>query len=231
MERETFASRLFSRQIRGKFIAVKVNIDKQPGLAKRFAVQSLPTDLVITPTGQVLARSIGYQKRSDYFASLARWETKFIKSAKIQIAGKKSPPVKPAQTDTKTAKPAGQKRIGMDGYSPVALHEGRKWIAGRREFAANYQGVTYWLASAEERKNFQRDPRKYAPQLLGCDPVILQETDRAVPGKIDYGAFFDGELFFFATNETRKRFRETPLNFTRTHHVLRIEEIGGTVRR
>jgi len=121
--------------------------------------------------------------------------------------------------------------VGMEGYSPVALHEQRKWVEGKPAYAATYQGVTYWMADREEQTRFQANPRKYAPRLLGCDPVVLHESDRAVAGKIDYGAFFDGELFFFVSGESRETFRRTPLRYTRTRHVLHVDRIEGTARR
>ena len=119
----------------------------------------------------------------------------------------------------------------MDGYSPVSLHAQKKWVRGLPRFAHKYHGVNYWLSSAAELKLFRENPRKYAPRLLGCDPVVLNQDDRAVPGKIDFGAFFDGELFFFVSAKSRERFRRNPLLFIQTRHVLRIEHIGGAIIR
>ena len=119
----------------------------------------------------------------------------------------------------------------MDGYSPVAMHRQRKWVAGKRQFTWRHHGVTYWLASEAERREFRADPRKFAPRLLGCDPVVLNETDRAVRGSLQFGAIFDGGLYFFVSGASRTKFRANPLNYTRTRHVLRVDMIGGSVLR
>ena len=87
------------------------------------------------------------------------------------------------------------------------------------------------MADANELRQFRANPERYAPKLLGCDPVLLNETDRAIAGKIDFGAYFDGELYFFVSAKSRKIFRAKPLRYTRTRHVLRVDHIGGTVRR
>ncbi|NOX53886.1 MAG: thioredoxin fold domain-containing protein, partial [Planctomycetes bacterium] len=59
--------------------------------------------------------------------------------------------------------------VGLDGYSPVALKKWRKWIRGRPEFAADYQGVTFYMATREEWEAFRENPSVYAPRMLGCD--------------------------------------------------------------
>ena len=74
-------------------------------------------------------------------------------------------------------------------------------------------------------------PIPFAPKLLGCDPVILRETDRAVAGDIQYGAFFDGELYLFKTDERRKQFKSQPDKFIRLQHALKIDQVERTAMR
>jgi YHS domain-containing protein len=81
------------------------------------------------------------------------------------------------------------------------------------------------MASAEELRQFNEAADRYAPQVLGCDPVILDITDRAVAGDIRYAAFFDGELYLFVSEKSRQAFREDPDRFVRTKHVLKIEDL------
>jgi thioredoxin 2 len=47
-----------ARQYAGRMKLVKVNVDKAPGIAQRFAVQGIPTLLVLNQ-GQVVARQTG----------------------------------------------------------------------------------------------------------------------------------------------------------------------------
>ena len=126
---------------------------------------------------------------------------------------------------------AGSEVLGMEGYSPVALQENRKWLKGRPEITATYQGVVYYFQTEAEKQAFDADPRKFAPRLLGCDPVILTETDRAVPGSTSYGAYLDNELFLFSSISTRERFKKAPYRYTRTRHVLKVDQIDQTALR
>lgn len=235
MERETFAAADFAKQVGDRFVLVKINSDRHPELIRQYGVTGLPCDVFVSSNGRILSRNAGYLTKRQYFAQLARWESWFVKRSKVQIATAK--PVQPARKAESGKRKTEQGRrpstvlIGMDGYSPVAMHSNRQWVAGKKEYVADFHGISYWMANADELAAFQRNPGRYAPKLLGCDPVVLNETDRAIPGKVRYGAYFDGELFFFATAESRAKFKKNPLTYTRTRHVLRVDDINGIVRR
>lgn len=117
--------------------------------------------------------------------------------------------------------------IGLDRFSPVSLAKHRQWRKGKTEFALVYQGVVYLLCDEEEYREFKVDPGKYAPRLLGCDPVVLWASDRAIPGSTQFGAYFDGELFLFTSPENRDRFKSSPTLYTRPQHVLKVDQIDG----
>ncbi len=116
--------------------------------------------------------------------------------------------------------------LGLDGYSPVRIKNNREWIKGRTDLAATYQGVVYYLSDENEKRLFDANPERYTPRLLGCDPVELQRTDRAIPGRIEIGAFYDGELFLFSSAESRNQFKLTPDRYTKSRHVLHADDIG-----
>ncbi len=115
--------------------------------------------------------------------------------------------------------------LGMKGFSPVSLVTTRQWTRGEQQYAAEYKGIVYFLTSAEELRRFRESPDRFAPQILGCDPVILDIADRAVPGDIRYAAFFDGELYLFVSDKSRQIFKQDPRRFVRTKHVLQVDEL------
>jgi YHS domain-containing protein/thiol-disulfide isomerase/thioredoxin len=115
--------------------------------------------------------------------------------------------------------------VGLRGFSPVALVGDRKWMRGNDRWKWEFEGVTYYMTSAEELQQFKDGADRYAPQVLGCDPVILDIADRAVAGDIRYAAFFDGELYLFVSEKSRQAFRQDPDRFVRTKHVLKIDEL------
>jgi thioredoxin-related protein/YHS domain-containing protein len=136
-----------------------------------------------------------------------------------QIGASKSPSAHPSD-----------RKVCLNGYSPVTLRRERKWIKGKSQFASTYKDVVYHMATAEELAAFKKSPYLYAPRLLGCDPVVLWETDRAVPGSTQFGAYFDGELFLFVSQATRTRFKRSPMRYVRTRHVLRSNQRNRTRR-
>lgn len=55
----------------------------------------------------------------------------------------------------------------IGGTDPVAYFTENKPVAGKAEFTAQYDGVTWKFSSAENRDLFKADPVKYAPQYGG----------------------------------------------------------------
>lgn len=217
MERDVLRSAEVARQLGTTFIGVKLDADAHPDLAKRFEVHSLPSDLILGPDGRVLARTTGYQDRRTYLGRIARIDEQISRPHRLVNT---QPAVAP--------KPPGAPVVGLDGYSPVSLWNWREWRKGRPEFAVAHQGLTYFLSSADEVSQFKANPERYSPKLLGCDPVVLWESDRAVAGSTKHGAYYDGELYLFRDAQTRRRFKDNPLEFIKTRHVLRVDDIQKT---
>jgi YHS domain-containing protein/thiol-disulfide isomerase/thioredoxin len=115
--------------------------------------------------------------------------------------------------------------LGMKGYSPVALSMSRQWVRGNQHYSVEYRGIVYFMTTAQEQTQFRDKPDRYAPQILGCDPVILDIADRAVPGDIRYAAFFDGELYLFVSERSRQLFKQDPRRFIRARHALQVDDL------
>ena len=256
MDRETLYTPEVTRAIEDGFVAVKVNITKHPELQKQFKIEALPSDIVVTPSGKVIYHTQGYQSKGTYVSfvktSSDRFEKTGEKAAKVaaktvpfsNAGSDKLPPAPvdlpladelPARPETKVAradtppaadKPADDSRVGMDGYCPVTLFNQRSWKLGSPDFIAEFQNQQFYFLSAAERDEFQKNPKKYAPRVRGCDPVTLSESNLYVPGTAKFGAFFDGELFLFEKAENRKKFKEDPSRFSKIQHVMNAEEEG-----
>jgi YHS domain-containing protein len=82
------------------------------------------------------------------------------------------------------------KGVIIEGYDPVAYFTDNKPVQGVEKFKAEFEGATYWFASAEHSEQFKKDPKKYAPQygafcgyavsigkLRPVDPTIYQIED------------------------------------------------------
>jgi YHS domain-containing protein/thiol-disulfide isomerase/thioredoxin len=231
MDREVLKSADVKQRLGEKFIAVKVDSDQHPDLVQRFGVQLLPSDVIVNPmNGRVLLESQGVRETKSYISLLTQADAKFqAASRKTAIPSSKQAATKPAAAGPLPVQLGDPKPlVGLDGYSPIQLLKNRTWVRGSAEFSWDYQGILYYLSSREELLEFRGDPGRYAPRLLGCDPVILWEADRAVAGRTLFGAFYDDELYFFVSNENRQRFKANPERFIKTQHVLRVDQIDRT---
>lgn len=217
-----------------QYIAVKVDAGnpaniKGGQLVQRFGVHALPCDVIIDPlSGRLISQVEGFQDLNRYRTTAVRSRGQFDQFNQIVIVQQpqaETPPEETADPQQEITLGDPQPIVGMDGYSPVALGAERKWVLGSADFAYEYKGLTYYLANEAELKAFRTRPQEFAPRLLGCDPVLLNETDRAVQGSTDYGAFFDGDLYLFESDESRRRFKSNPLKYTRIQHVLKVDHV------
>lgn len=96
-------------------------------------------------------------------------------------------------------------RVGLSGYSPVALQQ-MTWVKGSPQFSEIHQGTTYWFASAEEASRFKVDPETYVPGLNGIDPVALKEITSEVVGSLEFAAAYGAKTYFFSSGANRDRF-------------------------
>ncbi|MFK7820315.1 MAG: YHS domain-containing protein [Planctomycetaceae bacterium] len=226
MEAEVFSNRDFGRKLSGMVVAVKVNTELRPDLAQRFQVERIPHDRLLSPTGKELSRAGGFIPGSSYLAMVNSATQKFVasqpKPAKAQPAVRNPQP---------SAASASQVYVGLDGYCPVELGKNRKWIRGEAKFEVEYKGIEYRFASKANYDRFKKYPEQFAPQVLGCDPVVLASSHKAIPGLTDYGAFFDGKLYLFQTSDSRTKFKKNPLKYIRIQHALDASKIERVVVR
>jgi len=231
MEKNVLNTQPVLDQIETSVVAVKINIDEHKDLANRFDVSQFPTDIFIEPNGTHLIKSTGQKTIDEYARSIARASTTYTDL----VAKRSEPKVEP---DTKLAGENGNppvvakasQEVMLRGYCPVTLWTRRKWEKGSPQFQVEHHGQVYHMASAEDLKKFEQNPSRYAPQLLGCDPVVVYESNRAVPGSTRYGAFYDDELYLFTTDANRKLFKAQPDRFVRDKVVLDVSQIETVVR-
>jgi len=258
MDREVLYAPDFVARLGRQVVAVKLDVDRAEEIGRKYQIQSVPTDLFLTPDGRVLGSMNGYRAKGDYLRRVAAIENQYARLRDLYLAqsdGKlplhgaatdtgpkfptlEPPEVEPAPKPERSPTPGprvkprtdGRVLLGLKGHSPVALYHDRKWVKGDPKFAWEHQGLTYLTASADELKKFQEDAERYAPRLLGCDPVLYFDEGRAVPGSTRFAAYFSDGLYLFTSAETRAKFREKPDEYTRRRTVLLIDELESVVR-
>lgn len=224
--------------LRMNVVGVRIDADESPQLVSRFSVASLPTEIVLSPDGQEIARHVGMATLEAWVARTGALPESSTSASASQTAATGAQPSGNASTGDNSehggiaasggASSADEnsansdklrsclivqrdgKTVGLGGYSPVALIGQRVWEKGSEEWVAEFEGVEYFFRDSGEREQFQRSPESYVPRLHGCDPVRLHRDNRAEAGAIEYGAFYKGHLFFFASLENRRRFQVNP---------------------
>lgn len=232
MERTVFNQRAVIDQLKASAVCVKIDVDQHPELAQRFGVERFPTDVFLEPSGQRLMESTGYQTPEEYRALVDRASRRYA----VLLASRQTKPSAPITaspdqggSSTQVVKQAAVTPM-LEGYCPVTLQRKKTWTKGKPEFQAEHKGQAYQFVSAAARQEFLQSPEKYVPQFLGCDPVLIFTADRAVPGSIEWGAYYDQQLFLFASEENRRTFKTTPEKYVRTRVVLEVDQIESLIR-
>lgn len=97
--------------------------------------------------------------------------------------------------------------VGIQGYDPVAYFRQNKSVKGSKDLAVNFDGVTYYFSSVENKEEFKKNPAKYEPQYGGWCAFAMGKDGSKV--EVDPGTFkiIDGKLFLFYNkffNNTKK---------------------------
>ncbi len=110
-----------------------------------------------------------------------------------------------------------ENHVAIQGYDPVAYFKQNKAIQGKKEFAAIYDGVTYYFISAANKELFSKNPAGYEPQYGGWCAYAMgsagekveidPETFKIVDGKLYlfYNAFFNNTLKSWNKDEKNLR--------------------------
>jgi YHS domain-containing protein/thiol-disulfide isomerase/thioredoxin len=217
-------------EIRKSVIAVKINTDSNPVITEKFGITALPTDVVIEPGGARLIESIGPRSLSEYRTAITRAATRYNDFLAKRAPRTSPPPAQPNPQQPAQQVPAelvdtDELQPMLDGYCPVTLWSNRRWEKGSPQFRADYRGQVYLLTSQEHLQEFHDNPDRYAPRFLGCDAVVVYESDRAVLGSTRYAAFYDNELYLFVDDINRQAFKRNPDNYVRTRVVLSVDQI------
>lgn len=210
MEGQVLRRPEIQKQLRNGLAAVEVDVSQHPDIAQQFGATTVPRDVLVIPGERHQTLNVGFKSLASYMALLQQ----------------ASRPAKSAPVNT-TKMVNTTKIIGLEGFCPVSLLGDREWISGREDLSETYRGITYYLSDKEALTKFREDPRKFCPQNLGCDPIVLYKDQQAVTGKIKFGAFFDDQLFLFDTSENRKAFKESPLKYTKIQHAIKVDELAG----
>ncbi len=91
------------------------------------------------------------------------------------------------------------KGIAIEGYCPVAYFTEQRAREGSPSFAADFNGVTYFLSSAEAKQAFEADPQAYIPAYGGWCAYGMAVEDKFPVDPTNF-KIVDGRLMLFLRN-------------------------------
>lgn len=256
MDQEVFSSLQVQQQMRRSVAAVYLNRDVDLAAAMQFGVRLVPTDILIYPDGsrrnlvggksraqflQLLDEARGHnvpprptERRTRPAEVAERSATRLLGPTGSDSRVQRKPVLSESVANSQ---PADFVEIdtssgpGLDGYCPVALRELRQWKPGLERFSGEYQGITYRFCSGPARDAFLSNPEFYAPEIQGCDPVILAKDRRAVTGNVRFGVWLDGRLYLFQDAENRQAFKDSPQLYSGLRSVASGDDAAEFVQR
>jgi YHS domain-containing protein len=75
---------------------------------------------------------------------------------------------------------------------------------------------------------FSKDPHHYTPVAMGEDIVQMLQGGQRIKGKRHYGAWYQGRIYLFATQENYNAFTQRPSYFA--DFALKLESAVGQLQ-
>jgi YHS domain-containing protein len=109
-----------------------------------------------------------------------------------------------------------ESKVAIQGYDPVAYFKQGKAIKGKKEFAVNADGVTYYCSTAENKDAFAKNTATFEPQYGGWCAYAMGAKGEKV--EIDPATFkiVGGKLYLFYNayfNNTLTKWNGDEANF------------------
>lgn len=190
-------------------VGVRLNADTNKQLIAKFGISTLPSEVVILGDGSQGETFVGATSLNSYVARLDQISGQ---NTEVFQSDTSEPDASKTNSNLRSCLIATRngEMVGLGGFSPVSLHNDRSWKKGDQTYIATHDGVDYYLTSPEQLAEFQSSPETYIPKFHGCDLVTLRHDQEAKTGAIEYGTFYEGHMYFFASTDNRNRFQNNP---------------------
>lgn len=97
--------------------------------------------------------------------------------------------------------------LALHGYDPVAYFTAGAPTPGRADFAAEYEGVTYYFATKENRDAFAKQPGRYAPAYGGYCAFGVS-VGKKFDGNPNYWTVSGDRLYLNLNADISKKFQK-----------------------
>lgn len=119
--------------------------------------------------------------------------------------------------------------VAIEGFCPVSYQTVGAPTPGVPNFASEYSGYTYFLASAKAKELFDKDPGRYAPQIGGMCPVGLGGPyGNKFASDPRVFAVIDKKLYLISSARAKRSFDQKPGHYiSRAMDLYNEPAIGG----
>jgi len=119
--------------------------------------------------------------------------------------------------------------VAIDGYCPVSYQTLGRAVKGKPNFASEYNGYTYFMASAKAKELFDKDPARYAPQIGGlCTVALGGPYGNRFAGDPRVFAVINRKLYLMSSERAKRSFDKNPAHYITEATALYNEPaIGG----
>jgi YHS domain-containing protein len=138
-------------------------------------------------------------------------------------------PESPNEGPFRTSTQGTDKLVMLEGHDAVAYFTRNAAVLGDPAITSRHLGVTWRFASAENKAEFERNPKKYMPQFGGyCSNGINYAIPWGGGGAENTWRIYRGKLYVFGGQKARDHFEmATELNLQRAHHYWNVEVAGN----
>lgn len=221
MSSQVFSQPSIQNQLQSGLVAVEIDVQERPDVTQKYGTTTIPRDVVVYPGQAPQTVNKGFKSTLAFSGILQQIAARGAASA-TKVDRVQQKPRKAVLVANTKPEPI----LGLEGFCPVKLIRDREWISGKPELTETYRDIVYHFSSEEAAQEFRDAPRRFSPQNLGCDPIVLFENQQAIVGDIKFGAFFDNQLFLFDTEKNRREFKQNPLRYRRYQHALKVDDLA-----
>ncbi|MFO0912992.1 MAG: thioredoxin family protein [Pirellulales bacterium] len=208
LEKDVFSRAEVGKAINEQFIAVKVNADEQPQLAEQYGVRSIPCDVVVTPTGQIVYKTVSPSNAETYvqkLVSAAQSPTALIAQRLSQQAAAANTAVAQTVAATNPTTPT------LPAAAPPAAPAAEQLTAQASQLAGPFaQQLSETQQAAEQQaQSWQQGLRAQTQQLIDQSGQRVNTQLQRGVDKVATAAQPTGE----AISKTAEQVTQTAQNF------------------
>ncbi|HVX12246.1 MAG TPA: DUF255 domain-containing protein [Pirellulales bacterium] len=240
LEQQVFNQPGFGRDLTAKYVAVKVDPHEHPDLAEKYGIRAVPSDVVATPSGQLITRMESPTTVDAYCGTLNRLASTVQPTASVATNRATVPANGPEQRTAENSLdryasyynrgqgPSSESTPGNRSAAPQSRDATpaptAKLVAAAREPRQGPKEYVNEMATQNKgaigaQPNTPQPPQSKAPAnppiaLDGFCPVTLVERREWHEGDEKWGAIHHGRTYLFVSEEAQQKFLANPDRFS-----------------